>query len=40
MDKEGNLNGNITNEKYRSSFTGALNMELGIYQDSMVVYAP
>ncbi|MGN0108036.1 MAG: DUF3089 domain-containing protein, partial [Hominilimicola sp.] len=40
MGKEGNLNADITNEKYRESFKGALNMELGIYNDSAAVYAP
>ncbi len=39
MGKNGNLNANITDEKYRQSFTGALNMELGIY-DAASVYAP
>lgn len=40
MGKGGNLTADITDEKYRKSFTGALNMELGIYSDSAAVYAP
>ncbi|MGN0150248.1 MAG: DUF3089 domain-containing protein [Clostridia bacterium] len=40
MGKSGNLNADISNEKYRSSFTGALNMELGIYNNEASVYAP
>ena len=40
MGKGGNLNADLANEKYRSSFVGALNMELGIYNDEAAVYAP
>ena len=40
MGKSGNLNADISDEKYRRSFTGALNMELGIYNDCASVYAP
>jgi len=31
MGKDGNFNSDVTNEKYRESFVGAINMELGIY---------
>jgi len=40
MGKEGNYNAYITDEKYRESFDGATNMELGIYDDVARVYAP
>ena len=40
MGKDGNLNADITNEKYRQSFVGAINMELGIYDKVASVYAP
>ena len=40
MGKGGNLVADITNEKYRSSFVGATNMELGIYNGVASVYAP
>ena len=40
MGKDGNLNADIKNEKYRESFVGAINMELGIYNDVATVYAP
>ena len=40
MGKEGNFNSYITDEKYRESFDGATNMELGIYNDVASVYAP
>ncbi len=40
MGKEGNYNAYITDEKYRESFDGATNMELGIYDDVTRVYAP
>lgn len=36
----GNTNADVTNEDLRASFTGALNMELGIYSDVSTVYAP
>ena len=39
MGKNGNFNADIENEKYRKSFVGAINMELGIYDDT-TVYAP
>ena len=40
MGKEGNFNSYITDEKYRESFDGATNMELGIYDDVARIYAP
>ena len=40
MGKGGNFNGDIGNEKYRESFVGAINMELGIYDEVASVYAP
>ena len=40
MGKDGNFISDITNEKYRESFLGAINMELGIYDDVARVYAP
>ena len=40
MGKEGNFVADITNEKYRKSFLGATNMELGIYNEAASVYAP
>ena len=40
MGKEGNFNSYITDEKYRESFDGATNMELGIYNDVARIYAP
>lgn len=40
MGSEGNLNMDIANEELRASFTGALNMERGIYEDVTVMYAP
>ena len=40
MGKEGNYNAYITGEKYRESFDGATNMELGIYDDVARIYAP
>ena len=40
MGKNGNFNSDITDEKYRESFDGATNMELGIYDDVARIYAP
>ena len=40
MGKDGNFISDITNEKYRESFLGAVNMELGIYDEVSSVYAP
>lgn len=40
MGKAGNLVADIENEKYRSSFVGATNMELGVYDGVASVYAP
>ena len=40
MGKDGNLVADIENEKYRKSFIGAINMELGIYNENAKVYAP
>ena len=39
MGKGGNLVADITNEKYRSRFVGATNMELGIYLGYTTVFA-
>ena len=40
MGKDGNFIADIHSEKYRESFDGAINMELGIYDDDLTVYAP
>ena len=40
MGRDGNLVADITNEKYRSSFVGAINMELGIYIGQTTIFAP
>ena len=40
LGEAGNTNADVTNEDTRASFTGALNMELGIYNDVCTVYAP
>lgn len=40
MGKDGNFNADAENEKYRKSFVGAINMELGIYNEAASVYAP
>ena len=40
MGKGGNLISDIESEKYRESFVGAINMELGIYDDVARIYAP
>ena len=40
MGRDGNYIADITNEKYRKSFLGAINMELGIYDDVARIYAP
>ena len=40
MGKSGNFNAYISDEKYRESFDGAINMELGIYDDVARIYAP
>lgn len=40
MGRDGNFIADINNEKYRKSFVGATNMELGIYNESASVYAP
>ena len=40
MGRDGNFIADIDNEKYRKSFVGATNMELGIYNESASVYAP
>lgn len=40
MGRDGNFIADINNEKYRKSFVGATNMELGIYDDEASVYAP
>ena len=40
MGKGGNLISDMESEKYRESFVGAINMELGIYNEVSSVYAP
>ena len=40
MGRDGNLVADITNEKYRNSFIGAINMELGIYIGQTTIFAP
>ena len=40
MGKDGNFSSDVTNEKYRESFVGATNMELGIYDNVTSIYAP
>lgn len=40
MGTGGNLNMSMDDEKVKANFTGALNMEKGIYEDSAVMYAP
>ena len=40
MGTGGNLNMSMDDEKVKANFTGALNMERGIYEDSAVMYAP
>lgn len=40
MGRDGNMIADINNEKYRKSFVGATNMELGIYNEVATVYAP
>ena len=40
MGTNGNMNADMSSSDYRESFTGALNMELGIYSDESVIYAP
>ena len=40
MGKDGDFISNIDSEKYRDSFVGAINMELGIYNEVASVYAP
>lgn len=40
MGKGGNFNADMESEKYRESFVGAINMELGIYDEVASVYAP
>ena len=40
MGTDGNLNMSMDDEKVKANFTGALNMEKGIYEDSAVMYAP
>lgn len=40
MGRAGNLLADMNSAKYLSSFTGALNMELGIYDDVCDIYAP
>lgn len=40
MGKAGNFNMSMDDEKTKSSFVGALNMEKGIYEDTATMYAP
>ncbi len=40
MGKAGNYNADISTEKMKSKFVGALNMELGIYTETAAVYSP
>ena len=40
MGKAGNMNMSMSDTAIRASFVGALNMELGLYQDTLSVYAP
>ena len=40
MGKAGNRNMSVQDTKIRKNFVGALNMELGIYQDTLTIYAP
>lgn len=40
MGQNGNLNMAMTDEATKASFLGALNMERGIYEDSLTLYAP
>ena len=40
MGKGGNFIADIENEKYRKSFVGAINMQLGIYNENATIYAP
>lgn len=40
LGETGNYNAAVTGEDFRNSFTGSVNMELGIYQDCCTVYAP
>ncbi|MBR5089533.1 MAG: DUF3089 domain-containing protein [Ruminiclostridium sp.] len=40
MGRDGNYNADISNEKTRSRFIGALNQELGLYSDVAAVYSP
>lgn len=40
MGDNGNFNMSIDDEKTKSNFVGALNMERGIYEDSATMYAP
>ena len=40
MGKNGEYNMSMENQKTKSNFLGALNMERGIYEDSAIMYAP
>ena len=40
MGRDGNFISDIESEKYRESFVGAINMELGIYDEVSSIYAP
>ena len=40
MGKDGNCNMSMENEKVKKNFVGALNMERGIYEDALTLYAP
>ena len=40
MGDDGNYNSDISNEKIKGDFVGALNMQLGIYSDNASIYSP
>lgn len=40
MGRDGNMNMSMEDEKTKGNFVGALNMERGIYEDSLTLYAP
>lgn len=40
MGKNGNYNMSLEDQKMKSNFLGALNMERGIYENSAILYAP
>ena len=40
MGKNGNMNMSLTDEDTKAKFVGALNMERGLYENSLTLYAP